>query len=500
MTDEPGLDLLAVEAFTWTPTLETACEVCLRYVAEGRRVGFAFLDVENVDQFPEMTGVTIGSLLYAAGRKARQERVRTIEAILRSRGVTVLRTVAAQESVPRLTAVQAGIDSIASLRDFRFKGAALGFGALSTLIRHTGDSDPDFETNRALIDRILNSACQSFLLTDELIERWKPKEILLYNGRLAVSKAISEAARLADVQTLHHEIASTKDRFYLSHDPVHSQRLSRRRLRKLWASAAEDREQVAQKYFQPQRGGITMFETSFLQLRNRHEQLPRNGRRRIAFFTSSIDEYAAIEDGFENPLFESQHCAAEWLASWVRGRQETELVIRMHPRMNNLSARERNRWLSMAGANITVLMPDSPVDSYGLAGSADRVVVYHSSIGAEATYLGRVSIIVGDADYRGLDCVYEPRSTGELSEMLLDPTLKPKRQENCLPYGYQRLMRGEPYLFYQPVSFAEGGFFGQRVIPDKRLPLAAGLAMKILRRLKGVGAGRVVRSRVSLRK
>ncbi|MEI6820224.1 MAG: hypothetical protein WCL19_11565, partial [Verrucomicrobiota bacterium] len=434
------------------------------------------------------TGIGFGALIHAVGRKARLGRVRAIEEILRSRGVTVFRSVAAPKSARRLTCASAGVDSVASLREYRLGDAALGLGTLSTLVRLTGDSNPDFSANRALIDRILNSAHRAFLLTTELVERFKPDEILLYNGRLAVSKGISEAARLSDVGVLYHELVSTHDRFFLAPYSPHSQRNTRRELSDSWASAGAGRETIAERYFTPGRGGVPLFETPYLELQRRDQQLPASGRWRLAYFVSSIDEYAAVEDGFENPLFDSQQSAAEWLVSWVRGRPDTELVIRMHPRSRGLSARERNWWESLAAANVTVLAAESSVDSYGLALSADRVVSHHSSIGAEAAYLGKVSILVGDADYRGLDCVYEPRTIDELARMLCDRVLQPKSRENCLPFGYQRLMRGERYRFYQPTTFHGGGFFGQRITPDKEEPPLARVTMRTLWRLKGFGA------------
>ncbi len=482
--NDSALDLLVVEAFTWTPTLETACEIGLRHVNAGRRVGFVFLDIENVDQFPLDVGIDMGSRLYRLGRKARMRRVKTVEEILRSRGVTVIDPVRYPRSGRRLSCAQLGVDSTDSLRTFRCEGAAIGLGTLASLVRRLGDSEPDFTENRPAVDRLLNSAYRAFVLTRDLIEQWRPSEVLVYNGRFAVSKGISEAARLADVRVFYHELVSTHDRFYFSHHSVHSMHHSRRELLDSWDAAGEDRELVARQYFTPGRGGVPLFETQFLEFQRREQTIPRNHRWRIAYFVSSIEEYAAVEEGFEDPLFDTQHSAAEWLVSWVHDNPDVELIIRLHPRMRHLSVRERGWWDSLSAPNVTVLQAESPIDSYRLASSADRVVAYHSSIGAEASYLGAVSVLIGDADYRGLDCVYEPRTTGELAALLRDTGLAPKPRENCLPFGYQRLRRGEQYEFYQPISFDEGSFFGQRITPDKQdPPLLHRIARGALRRL-----------------
>jgi len=483
LSADAGLDLLAIDAFTFAPSLETTCEICLREAGLGRRVGFVFLDIENVDQFPISMDHKFGSRIYSAARKNRLERVRAIEGILSANGVMVIPSVSRDRSTAEPSFENAGVDSLQALREFRPEGAALGIGVLSSLIRHTADSAPDFAANREVIERILTSACAAFDLTRELIEFWNPSTVLVFNGRFAVSKGIAEAARISQKEVLYHEIVSSKDRFYLSPSPIHHVHSTRKDLHESWASAGAGRESVAAKYFSTGRGGIELYEAPFLENQRSGHIVPPTGRRRIVYFVSSIDEYAAVEDGFENPLFSSQHSAVEWLVKWTAARSDTELVIRMHPRMTPLSVRESSWWRSLAAPNVTVLPPDSPVDSYELALSAARVVCFHSSMGAEATYLGIVSILIGDADYRGLDCVYEPATTGELEEVLQDPTVAPKPRENCLPFGYQRLMRGEEYRFYRPISFREGSFFGRRMTPDRKALLFRRIGPHVLYRL-----------------
>jgi hypothetical protein len=225
--------------------------------------------------------------------------------------------------------------------------------------------------------------------------------------------------------------------------------------------------------------------------------LESDGRRRIVFFVSSIDEYAAVETSFEQTLFDSQRSALEWLVSWVKHRPDTELVVRVHPRMRRLGVRERAWWNLLGSENVTVLAAESPVDSYLLAESADRVVSFHSSMAAEATYLGKVSILVGDAAFRGLDCVYEPKTMTELEQMLVDLSLPPKPRANCLPFGYWRLMRGESFRFYQPESFSQGTFSGVSTAPGDPSPVVR-MVVRVLGKLGRAAYG--YRYRADLRR
>lgn len=477
-------DLIAVVANSWwAPLPEIAAEVCLREAAEGRRVGFVFLDIVNPDESP-LTGASprVGAWAYRVNRRRRLTRIRKIEQILPEHGVTVLRSVS---SDARLTCRQAGIDSIASLKEFRLDGARLGLGTLSSLISRRGDSDPDFSDSRPLIDRLLTCAYQAFVLTRDVIRRYRPARVLVINGRFANAKAISEAARLAGVERWYCNEMRSPHRYYRSDQPFYNTNASRAALRADWESAGDDREAIATSFFAPHRGGIELVENRY-----REKQLAGicpapTGRRRIVYFPSSIGEYAAVEGGFVDPLFESQQAAAAWLAAWVRERPDVELFIRVHPRMaGRLSARESGWWNSLADGNVTTIPADSPVDSYALARSSDRVVTFHSTMGVEATYLGKVAILVGDADYRGLDCVYEPETLAEFEAILVDDSLPPKPRENCLPFGYQRLMAGEPFRFFQPNSLEEGSFFGVETTPYlNELPLPSRIAILGVRAL-----------------
>lgn len=493
MRTAEGLDLLAVEVTSWKPHLETAVEVCLREHSLGRRTGFAFLDIDNVDEWPNAERTPMTPFIDSVRRGGRWRRVRYLTNLLRSKNVPA-HIVAPSEPL-RLSSAAEGIDSAETLRGFTYRGADLGLGALSSLIRITGDLDPEIDRHRYLVDRLLNSACESFDLTTSLIEHHCPTKVLVFNGRFATPRGIAEAARLRGVDVLYHEVSSTPDRYYLSHRPPQSAEHSRELLRQGWRRAGSDRESVGARFFAPARGGAILPSQHYLAGQVAGQGIPRAGRFRIVYYASSIDEFASIDDGVEHTVFESQRAAVEWLCSWVRGRPDAELILRLHPKMRSMSERELRWWRSFDSNNIRVLEPDSAVDSYALAGTADRVVCYHSSMGVEATYLGRVSILVGDADYRGLDCVYEPRSTEELESLLEYGDVSAKPARNCLPYGFDRMTRGTKYLFYQPESYTEGRFFGRRIPASSVWVRARIKALKIVDRVVSPLAEQAVNGR-----
>jgi hypothetical protein len=375
------------------------------------------------------------------------------------------------------------------LRDFCFDGAALGIGVLSSLVNISRDPHPDVDQYHHLVVRLVDSSCQAFEVTRGLIDRFAPRTLLVFNGRFATSKGIAEAARLASVEVLYHEAFSTHDRYYLSDKPPQSAQNGRKMLWDNWSSAPEERVEIATKFFTPARGGTPLLGARYVESQVTGTSVALTGRRRIVFFASSIDEYSAVEDGVEHTVFDSQRAAVEWLASWVCQRPDTELVIRLHPKIRLLSAREQGWWNSLDAANVITVPADSPVDSYALADSADRVVSYHSSMGVEATYLGKVSILVGDAEYSGLDCVYEPRTIADFERILDDGAAPPKPAENCLPFGYDRMTRGTKFAFYNPSSFQKGEFFGRPVSKGPVIPRGAAKVLTYVDRALAEGDG-----------
>jgi hypothetical protein len=478
-----GLDLLAVEAYSWSPNLETACEICLCEAALGRRVGFAFLDIENRDEYHQWGRLT--TLACRSLRRYRLGKVHAIQRILREHGVAVFLVDEQQARHERLTRGAAGISTASDLRAFRYEGAAIGLGVLSSLIFHCKNIEPDIDKHGHLVDVLLTSAARSYVLTNRLIDTLNPATVLVFNGRFAAAKAIVEAARIRQRKVLFHEVGATKDRYYLSDRSGHSASHGRALLQEEWDRAGSDREKIAAAFFSPQRGGLSLLEARHDDGRKRDLPLAPTGRRRLVYFASSVDEYAAVEDPFDEYLFPTQRAAVEWLVAWVRTRPGSELVIRLHPRMRGISAQERAWWMAFSSGNVLTIPGEHACDSYALARSADRVLTFHSSLGPEATYLGKVSVLLGDAKYRGLDCVYEPATTAELERIIDDGSLPPKPPSNCLPYGYNRVMRGIPYRFYRPRTFTDGTFFGRRFPPlPSRIEVAA-------RRLIARGRARV---------
>ena len=454
------LDLLSIETACWTPHLETAGDVCVSETHAGRKVGFVFLESDNPDN--ELSRL---SRLFGAGH---WRKVEALKSKLAGQGVALPDQPELSPSLLRETSTFARqrVDSIAELKTLHYKGAALGMGAASSLISRTRDSEPSLTQWRRTLVRYLQAAALTFEQSRMLVTQYRPASILIYNGRFACNKAIAEAARLSNIECTYHERGATLDRYELHERPVHDLASVRKRMLEAWDRAGDDRTQVGRSFFERRRQGDGIGWISYTGAQRAGTLPPRMHRRRLVYYSSSEDEYAAVGDLVKHRLFASQRLAVEFLVDWIGRQADTELVIRVHPHLRRKSDQDRGWWHGLQGTNVILVRAGDPTDSYALAQSADLILTYGSTMGVEAAFMGKPVILLADSAYQGLDCAHEPGSQLELLQMLGDRELPAKPVAHSLPYGYYLLTYGRRYRFYEPTSIFNGKFMGVELSTD----------------------------------
>jgi hypothetical protein len=455
-------DLLAIEAFTFTPHLETAGEICVQEARAGQRVAFAYVAVDNPDdELPRRVRLRGGS----THRKAR-----TLQRLLRQEGVAT--------PSPRLSrsrrrdAVRfshSRPSTLEELKALQYRGASLGLGVASSLISKVGDPQPNLAEEAARIQRYLLAAALVYDSSLSLIEAIRPKRILVFNGRFACSKPVVEAAKTTGVPYLLHERGATYERYAVFEQSVHKFAHTRQKIREAWKAAPSNAEHIAREFFRRRQAGDGVGWLSYTKDQRPGLVPERSACRRLVYFSSSDDEYAAVGDDFQDAIFVSQREAISFLIDWVATRDAHELVIRVHPHMKSKAARVRRWWDGLQGANVTLIPSGDATDSYALAQSADVVLTYCSTMGAESAFMSRPVIVLGDATYRELGCVYEPESPDAVRELLSRDELPPRSSDACLPFGYYYATYGKPYEFYSPRSLFTGSFLGTVLSPELRV-------------------------------
>ena len=465
------MDTLIIESFFWTPHLETAGEIAITEVMSGKKVGFCFIYSDNPDLISRNPLDKFKTLIGVGCRT----KIKNLEKILIQHGVEII-----QES-PLTSNVVEDIRNFVfnsplnldELRKYEYKGAKLGLSVVSSLISKLRCSEPDVTENAHLIQEYLLSSATVFEKTKSVLQKIRPQKIISFNGRFACCKPIFEAADQMDIQLQYHERGATFNRYEIFNKQPHDFAYIREEVKSFWEKADSSKEEIAHRFFQRKKQGDGIGWTSFVEQQQKGLVPQQVSKRKVVYFSSSDDEFAAIGDLIKHPIFSSQKHAIQNLISWVSNQQDCHLTIRVHPHISKKSLADITWWSSsnLKGRNVEVISPDSEVDSYALIDWADVVVSYGSTIGVEATYWGKPSIMIGDSTYSGFGCVYEPKSMMELYHLLEVEDLKPLPQVACLPYGFYSLSMGKVYKYYNPHDLFSGDFLGTPLTPyPKYLP------------------------------
>jgi hypothetical protein len=114
----------------------------------------------------------------------------------------------------------------------------------------------------------------------------------------------------------------------------------------------------------------------------------------------------------------------------------------------------------MQSGLLSVIPPEAPADTYTLLRNADKVLTFGSTVGIEAVFWGKPSILAGPSFYRNLGGTYNPSSHEELLSLLRED-LEPKDRLPAIRYGYYMNSYGIPFRHYEAEDFAHGRFRGR---------------------------------------
>lgn len=342
-------------------------------------------------------------------------------------------------------------NQLQSLQSYHYRGVNVGMGCASSYISRTRDQELiKNEVTIPVLSRQLLAAKRIVDSTNAIIDEHDPDVVCLFNGRGFINRAILGVCESRGVRYVTVEVGANDERVEeYSGSLPHSISARTEMMRKLWQSAnVDERLRTAHSFYYRKRAGEVTNDKSYVskQLKGLLPCLPQ-GKEIVAIFNSSDDEVKSIGDEWSLSADVNQYEVVYSLLKAAES-EDTFFILRMHPNLATVGAPWVRNWDKLRGlANCMFIDASSPISSYEVLDVSSKVLVFGSTIGAEAVAAGKPVVLYGNAYYERLDICYRANDLSQLIDLCGQP-LAPKNPEPALMYGYYMLKSGDPLEGY----------------------------------------------------
>lgn len=339
-----------------------------------------------------------------------------------------------------------------------YKAVKIGYGAYSSYVSKTKNLNPRIDKDfKSFFNKVLNVQCTLTDMLENYINIERPDAVLMFSARHFEVRPFYDLPTQLKlrVECLEAGFSLEKDKYmgynYGKYQP-HSIEYHHSLILKLWnESVLEDKFKIArgEEFFQKKRnniftGGLVYTEGQ------KTGALPTNWdykKRNFVIFNSSEDEFVAVGDEYsKKALFQNQFVGITAILEQIKGRTDIHIYIRVHPAQKLVQYKYHLDLynLSEKYANVTVIHATDVISSYALIDSAEKIIVFGSTIGIEAVYWNKPVILLAGALYYYLDQCYIPTNVTQLKQ-LLDDYLVPRKSIDAIKFGfYMMTERGYP--------------------------------------------------------
>ncbi len=343
------------------------------------------------------------------------------------------------------------LDNVDQVKNLVYRDVYVGNSILSLYFSITRDLDVlRFEEFRTFALPLIDEICDYVDYVYELIDNLKPDEIIAYNGRLFENRLFYDISRKLRIDYTALEviggIVEPYKKVTFKGGLPHSIALNTQKIENLWTSSRlldEQKCKMSSSFYFRRRGGELVADVAVYITSQKKDLLPSGfdkNKRNFAIFNSSQDEMAALGGEWEeNKLFPTQYAAIEYMLQ--HADPLVHFYLRIHPNLRGVKHKEHLDLYKLEKYdNITIIPPESQVSTYALLDSCEKTMSFGSTMGVEAVFWGKPSILLGRSMYENLDVCYRPSNEEELLSLIERP-LTPKDKLGALKYAYYLLDR-----------------------------------------------------------
>lgn len=439
----------------WTPHFETCLEIMQNHLDQGAQVTFLGCNASLPSCDPNPNHDLVICLQCIRKRRLG---LHLLSKKVKCKSVIKL----SDNDKKQLKRLQKTFKDIDELKQYSVDDFDIGMAVSSSLISILRDPYPDLLENQLLTYRLLRSSYKDYLSLMNYLESDSFNRVYVFNGRFAPLRGVLRACEKKKVDCFIHERGCNINHYAIYENalPIDLQ-YNEKLIRESWEDAEKkDKEQIASDFYRDRVQGKEQSWYSYI-VKQEKGLLPQEwdvNKENIVIFNSSEDEFAAIGEEWKNPLYRTQIEGIERIvASMAEYSERFHVYLRIHPNLSGVQNKSVIELFNITAKNFTVVPPDSKISTYALVQAANKVVTFGSTVGIEAVFWEKPSILAGMSLYRNLDSVYTPSSHEELIEMLLSD-LPPKNKEGALIYGYYLNTFGIPFKYYKTEGLFTGKF------------------------------------------
>jgi hypothetical protein len=356
-------------------------------------------------------------------------------------------------------------ETFEAFTEFTYKGLPFGRLALSQLAddykSYRFPMDIVNTRGRILIDGAISLFEQSLTLLSENAIRCA----FFWNGRRPSDGPVHFAAQVLGIPSFAYISGGDEGRFLVVEDLLHDPESVEVRIKDFYANIGEHVDKYLQRGVEYAEGtrlgtnsafGSSTYSRNF---KNENFPLPPKGKPRILVCTSTTWETIAFDQ--KNPIKNHEE-HFQFLTKMLHDPHillNYQVMVRWHPNQTNVQyheARDIQDLIQSTRKTVIHYSPESLVSTYDLILASDFIITYGSTVGVEATIMGKPSISITENFLASLGILYYARDFLHLTQLLdfKAPALPP--EPAILYLGYQKTL-GEPYRNFK--YDADSGFY-----------------------------------------
>ncbi len=341
----------------------------------------------------------------------------------------------------------------AELRALKYKGVDVGLGVMSSYISLTRNLTPKITTeSRKYFDALIKSEMVTVNALENLQKEYGFELYIFQNGRGAQVKPFLNFCQQNEIDFWCTEdyanspIHNSMDNYW--NTTPHSITAMNEKCMRAWDTSdepLEKKDEIGRSFFEKRKNAKPAMDKIYT-IDQVSGLLPEGWNtevENIVIFNSSEDEFCAVSKEYDDAaVFQSQLDGIKAIVEHYEGDKTKHFTLRVHPNLKDIKYKYHTDLYKLNYPNLTVIPCNSPVSTYALMDAADKVVVFGSTTGVEASYWGKPVICLAGAAYLPMNVVHKPDTVDELWGMLDDKELNCMNNSDVIKYGY--------YIFHKP--------------------------------------------------